>query len=329
MARFDTQLLDSRREFSKERMTELARRLQGLREIQRLPELCVYATGSYARQEAGEHSDIDLFFVHEGSSRDRRVSRLDELRLFARVIDIGEDMGFPTFSNDGEYLEILYIDDVLSKLGGREDDYHNYFTARMLLLLESAPLVGESIYRQMIDDIVEAYFRDYPDHSLNFRPVFLINDTIRFWKTLCLNYEHRRNKPEGDKDRRRRQQVKNFKLKFSRLMTCFGTVVAVCAVPSPIEKEMISSLASSVPLDRFLAATEGDAGLDELCSEVLEDYQWFMERTALSTGDLRALFESKEDKQEMFSRAEKFGERVYGVLAHFAEKNDYHRFLVV
>jgi len=44
------------------------------------------------------------------------------------------------FSNDGEFLRILYLEDMLEQLGGREDDYLNYFTARMLLLLESKPL---------------------------------------------------------------------------------------------------------------------------------------------------------------------------------------------
>ena len=122
-------LFDRRRQFSQERLRELARRLNRLPEIQALPSLCVYATGSYARNEASEHSDIDLFFVHPGSFDSHRVSRLQELRIFSRVIETGEQMKFPTFSNDGEFLRILYLDDMLAMLGGRSDDYANYFTA--------------------------------------------------------------------------------------------------------------------------------------------------------------------------------------------------------
>jgi predicted metal-binding transcription factor (methanogenesis marker protein 9) len=267
--------------------------------------------------------------VHCGASSSAKVSRLAELRLFAQIIEAGEQLEFPTFSNDGEFLRFLYLDDMLAMLGGREDDFQNFFTARMLLLLESAPLVNPDFYSKMLDSIVDAYFRDYPDHAVDFRPVFLINDIIRFWKTLCLNYEHRRNKPENDLQRKRAQQVKNFKLKFSRLMTCFGTVVAVCAMPSPIEKDHILELVSLSPLERFMRATEGVKQLVSLRSEILRDYQWFLESTALTSEDLHAQFDTMEERTELFRRADLFGERVYDALAFFAKRNGYRRYLVI
>lgn len=318
-----------RRSFTQERLASLAERLTNLEELRKFPELCVYTTGSYARHEASTHSDIDLFFVNRGSQKDFPVSRLDELRLFARVIDIGENLGFPAFSNDGEYLQILHLDDILSMLGGRDDDYRNFFTARMLLLLESAPLYHREQYDEMISSVVGAYFRDYPDHAINFRPVFLINDVLRFWKTLCLNYEHRRNKPDSEKEQKRKQQVKNFKLKFSRLMTCFGTVVATCAKAAPITQEDIITLVEKVPLDRFLAAVEPVQALHELSEAIISDYEWFMGKTALPTEELRDLFESKEARTELFSRADTFSQRVYDVLTFFAEQHKYSRYLVV
>jgi len=325
----DTTFLTERRDFSQSRMREFRRRLQGLTELAELQGICIYATGSYARGEASEHSDIDLFFLHTGEPRSATVSRLKELRLFARVIEIGQEMNFPTFSNDGEFLKVLYIDEMLNLLGGKEDDFRNYFTARMLMLLESQPLANRRLYLETIDRIVDAYFRDYPDHATDFKPVFLINDIIRFWKTLCLNYEHRRNKPENDPERKRRQQVKNFKLKFSRLMTCFGTVVGICAMSRPITKSKIVTLTKKAPLDRFLAAA---TKLDELsvqCQEILDDYAWFLDFTRLDIDHLRALFEQKPRKKEMFRRADLFGERIYATLDILARKNNYGRYLVV
>lgn len=291
--------------------------------------MCVYATGSYARNEAGTHSDIDLFFVHEGSPHKFPVPRLLELRLFARVIEIGETMTFPTFSNDGEFLKVIFLEDMLEKMGGREDDSQNYFTARMLLLLESAPLVNEALYGEMLSGIVHAYFRDYPDHTADFRPVFLINDVIRFWKTLCLNYEHRRNRSDTNNSRRRAQQVKNFKLKFSRLMTCFGTVVAVCAKPSPIEPADILALTRLTPLERFLGATREVGPLADLREEIVRDYEWFLSATALTTEELHARFESEEQRRELFRRADVFGDRIYQALEYFAKRNGYRRYLVI
>lgn len=325
----DLQLFQQRRLFSQVRTSELAERLRQIPEILKLPDLCVFATGSYARNEASAHSDIDLFFVHRGTEKEAKVSRLSELRLFARIIDQGEELDFPTFSNDGEFLRLLYLDDMLEMLGGREDDFHNFFTARMLLLLESVPLVNEALYSEILSSIIDAYFRDYPDHAINFRPVFLINDVLRFWKTLCLNYEHRRNKPDEDLVRKRAQQVKNFKLKFSRLMTCFGTIVAVCAMSAPIEREHILELTRLSPLERFMRATEAVRGLSGLRTEILRDYRWFLESTALTADDLHSNFETMEARVELFRRAEIFGERVYDALAYFAERNGYRRYLVI
>jgi len=322
-------LLEQRRRLSQQQLHELSQQLNALPEVHCLPKLCVYATGSYARNEASEHSDIDLFFIHKGSSKTSKVAHLDELSLFARVIEIGKRMKFPTFSNDGEFLKILYLEDMLEMLGGREDDYQNSFTARMLLLLESSPLVNPSLLNEIFDSIVEAYFRDYPSHAADFRPVFLINDILRFWKTLCLNYENRRNRPDDDVAQKRKQQVKNFKLKFSRLMTCFGTIVAVCAKATPISKADIVELGRITPLDRFLSVTSSISGLDAVRNAVLQDYEWFLQNTALSTPELTALFDSSDTKIEMFRRAEVYGDRVYQVLKYFSERNGYTRYLIV
>lgn len=317
-----------RRNFSQKRLATLADRVHKIKELQNHTDLCVYATGSYARGEASKHSDIDLFFVHAGSGEDP-VSKLDELRIFARVIDIGSDMKFPTFSNDGEFLEIIYSEQLLKMLGGREDDYHNFFTARMLLLLESVPLVNEPLYNDILDRVVQSYFRDYPNHPKEFRPIFLINDIIRFWKTLCLNYEHRRNQPKKDKLTKRKQQVKNFKLKFSRLMSCFGTVVAICAADAPINRDFVVGLTSKVPLDRFRDAVEHDALLKPIVADVLRDYDWFMKNTSLSTEELMSQFDSTPRKVELFRRADAFGLNVFSVLDRVARKNNYNRYLVV
>ncbi len=322
-------LFKERKTFSAARLAQLSRRLRCSREFRAVPDLCVYATGSYSRHEASSHSDIDLFFMHPGTARTLRVPRLDEMRLFARVIDVGKKMSFPTFSNDGEYLRVLFLDDILHTMGSPEDDSQNYFTARMLLLLESAPVVNAPSLEDMVRKIVEAYFRDYPDHVTSFRPVFLINDILRFWKTLCLNYEHRRNRPADDQQRKLRQNVKNFKLKFSRLMTCFGTIVAICSKSPPIAQDDIVAITRRTPFERFMRATDAVADLRSVRASVAEDYAWFMQQTALKTDDLQGLFQGQQQRAEMFRRADVFGQRVYDVLRYFAARNNYERFLVV
>ncbi len=84
--------------------------------------------------------------------------RTSTLRLFARLVEIADDMSFPKFSNDGQFLEIIEKPKILNELGSPNDDHHNYFTARMLMILESKCVYGESDHEAIMKDILGAYF---------------------------------------------------------------------------------------------------------------------------------------------------------------------------
>ena len=154
--------------------------------------LCVYATGSYGRLEAWDGSDIDLFFLYDDAEESERLPWITFTRLSARLVEETEDMGFPPFSGDGRYLEVLYVGEMEQILGSPEDDSQNSFTARMLLLLESQPVYREDVHKALLERIVGFYYRDFDDHADRFLPTFLTNDILRFWRTLTLNYEHHR-----------------------------------------------------------------------------------------------------------------------------------------
>ena len=190
-------LFAARRIYSDKRLNELAARLASQPALNNYPGLAIYAAGSYARGEASEYSDVDLFFIHNDSAGEIEDPRLKGIRVLSAVIrEIEDGMEFPAPSNDGQFFNILTLSEVRRHLGGAEDDYKNHFTARMLLLLESSPVYGVADYNYAIESMIESYLRDYEDHAVDFRPTFLANDIIRFWKTLCLNYEHRRNQQD-------------------------------------------------------------------------------------------------------------------------------------
>jgi predicted nucleotidyltransferase len=44
------------------RLDELKNFISQMDSIREIGDLCIYATGSYARREASKHSDLDLFF---------------------------------------------------------------------------------------------------------------------------------------------------------------------------------------------------------------------------------------------------------------------------
>lgn len=99
--------------------------------------LCAYVTGSYGRLEASPYSDIDIFFVLNNSNAAERMPKVDEHHLYSALAKICKGLKLPEFSNDGEYLRVHQLTEILENVGNPKDDFSNNFTARMLLLLES------------------------------------------------------------------------------------------------------------------------------------------------------------------------------------------------
>lgn len=210
------EVLESRRSEAKSRFGKLQNSLGAAQTIAG-DKACVYATGSYGREEASAYSDLDLFIVGLGSIDKRKLSNLDEICLKAELIEATRAQGIPEFSGDGEYLKHYTQEELIQTIGKRQDDAGNTFTARLLLLLESKPIIGEGIYSTVIGDVLAAYWRDYKDHRDEFISAFLVNDILRLWRTFCVNYEAgTETEPEHKRAKRR---LKNHKLKHSRLLT--------------------------------------------------------------------------------------------------------------
>lgn len=171
--------LAERRERSGERFAQLQDALAGLGDLP-LRNLCIYATGSYGRRESAPESDIDLFFV-DTSPPGRPLSKIDLTLAMAEVIRRCRQLEFPEFDGDGKYFLVSHpLHEMVNELGSQRDDAENLFMARLLLLLESRPLYNQRIYEKVIGQVVAAYFRDFPSHSDDFVPAFLVNDIVRF-----------------------------------------------------------------------------------------------------------------------------------------------------
>ncbi|MDJ0931718.1 hypothetical protein [Breoghania sp.] len=64
------------------------------------------------------------------------------------------------FDADEKYLEIKYIYEFKYHIGTAESDYRNTLTGRLLTFLESRLLVEESVYDQLLDEVIATYWRD-------------------------------------------------------------------------------------------------------------------------------------------------------------------------
>lgn len=113
--------LEDRRKFSSNKLETLKGKLQEIEELKKHEGFCVYVTGSFGRREATKYSDLDLFFLSNGSADKNGISRLSKTLIDADLIRLLDGMGFPPFSNDGEFLNIHYVEDIKSELGSRTD----------------------------------------------------------------------------------------------------------------------------------------------------------------------------------------------------------------
>ena len=235
--------------------------------------ISIFCAGSVARLEYGKHSDLDIFVTaSNGGDNDEMRSKLFEHPLFYHLIELNEHLEFPPFSNGGEFLKIHFLDDMKKNTGLPKDDSENFFTARMLMILESVPVSDEQLYRAHIKEILDNYYRDKNQNSELFHPIFLLNDILRYWRTLCINYE----KMRGDTGKPWRK--KNINLKFSRMMTVFATVLPLLAKPITSVEIFLSDCLPLSPLARLAAGLDC---LDDICllsewKEVLDIYSEFL-----------------------------------------------------
>ena len=325
------ELLESRRATTGSRIQRLRQRLQKA-EVLCGQSACVYATGSFARGEASAHSDLDLFIASQAVDQKSGLSGLNEILVKASLIEATREQNIPDFSGDGEYLKHYSAEQLVKELGTREDDHNNTFTARLLLLLESQPLVGSAAYDEIMKSVIAAYWRDYESHISDFVPGFLANDIIRMWRTFCVNYEARsRNVPDRERAKR---GLKNYKLKHSRLLTCYSALLYLLAAYSkngtvrPDDVEKMIRLTPTKRIEWLLADNDFSQAHDKM-RDLLVAYERFLESTDFSEEEMIERFLDKKLKRTLFESGQKFGDLVFDVLNIVGKGSRLHRLLVV
>lgn len=304
--------------------------LRALPESTDHPSLCIYATGSVARREATEHSDLDAFFLLSGAEESQANGRIRDVRILNSVLNAQEKGGFPDFSNDGAYLKFLHIDNVVGWIGHREDDYKNAFTARMLFLLESVWIYNEKNYEIFIRKIVDKYFQDYHGHAEDFKPVFLLNDILRFWRTLCLNYENSRHWRVGeDQEKRAKGHLDNLKLKFSRLNICYSFISHLLSQGSALSRDNVLITSRMTPFERLLDISQKLPGAAPTIDQMLTEYQWFLEQMDRPKSEALLWISNEHDRKDAFQHAATFVECTGVLVQKIASENGYLKYLIV
>jgi hypothetical protein len=244
-------------------------------------------------------------------------------------------MKLPEFSGDGEYLEVHNIHDIYKEIGSREDDYRNFFTARMLLLLESRAIHNQELYDRMLQTTVDKYYKDFHEHEKNFKPVFLVNDVIRFWRTICLNYEHSRERKfsgngltrEEIQIKRNEVHIKNLKLKFSRKLTCYSFLLSVLYSDKVLKQENILEIIKLTPLQRLENLSQIAKIKDDI-NDLISLYFWFLDKTQIDKKWLLQWISEDKNRDHAFEQSRLFAKSIFNIMMETDNKDNLMYFLV-
>jgi len=176
-------------------------RLAGL---ERDADAAVVLFGSWGRRELTPGSDDDWLILVAG---DRR----EHVAPDAAAVDaaMGRRPG-----ETGTFGEVSFAVELAGRIGLDEDTNRN-LTRRMLLMLESVAVAGEEAHRAARDLVLDGYLTgDVKDHR---PPRFFLNDVIRYWRTVAVDFVGKTRAGGGEKG-----ALRNLKLRLNRKVLFAG-----------------------------------------------------------------------------------------------------------
>jgi hypothetical protein len=290
------------RALTERRLAEVREQLSG---IEHDPDACVALFGSWGRRELTPYSDYDWAVLIDGAEREgvRPVPEQVAAAIAAHEGAPGTQRIFGT---------AVSCDHLVERIGLDADDNKN-LTRRMLLLLESVAVTGEAAYGGCRDRVLQGYL---DDSVKDYRPpLFFLNDLIRYWRTICVDFVGKEREGAGQK-----WALRNLKLGTSRKLLFAGGLLPILLCHRYRAADMGAFLAESLArpsIDRvawaFLELDAADAGI-----RAIGAYDRFL--AMLGDGDTRERLESmsRDEAQasEIFQQGRRLGDELeQGLLA--------------
>jgi predicted nucleotidyltransferase len=231
------------------------------------PDSSFVVFGSLARDEWTINSDVDWTLLIDGQADPQHLKITQKIAARLKEAKLGEPGPTGTFGN------MAFSHGIIQQIGGEEDTNRNT-TQRVLLLLESAAIGDAEAYRRVVRLVFNRYLDD--DNSLlsgsgaKYKvPRFLLNDIVRYWRTMCVDYASKHREREGQG-----WALRNAKLRLSRklifasgLLTCFSCFLQ----PPQTTQDLFNGLNSLEPLVAHLLRSVSRTPL-EIVADALDRY---------------------------------------------------------
>lgn len=175
-------------------------------------DIIIGVNGSVARREYTSGSDIDYFFL---STKEEGIGVSEDEKKF-RIALCNQGLKMP--SSGGVFEGAIPIERLLNPIGGNNDK-NKTLTRRMLFLLEGEWIFNENAFDELRENLIEKYVSD--DLECDKLALYLLNDIIRYWRTICVDFEYKTSNNEKPR------AIRLAKLRFSRMLLCFAGFIAI------------------------------------------------------------------------------------------------------
>jgi len=202
--------------------------------------------GSLARGEWTGASDLDWTYLIDGQANSDHLVIAQKIR---KILKKHEDRFRPP-GQTGTFGNMAFSHDIIHQIGGQNDTNRNT-TQRILLLLESKAIgKNDQAYNRVMKGVINRYLEEdnhlLTEDGTRYRvPRFLLNDIVRFWRTMAVDFASKQRDRAGEG-----WGLRNAKLRISRklifasgLLVCFG-----CNLDDGLQRR-ISTTDSDIKLD--------------------------------------------------------------------------------
>ncbi|MCK4998890.1 MAG: nucleotidyltransferase domain-containing protein [Anaerohalosphaera sp.] len=297
-------------------------------------EVNIVVFGSLARCEWTDGSDVDWTLLIDGPAdpEHRRIAQLIAKKF--------QDNRIRKPGPTGVFGNMAFSHDIIHQIGGEQDTNRN-ITQRILLLLESKPLLTDIVYDRVVETVLDRYIEDdlslFSHGGKKYKiPRFLLNDIVRFWRTMAVDFAYKRYERADEG-----WAIRNIKLRMSRklifvsgLLTCFSCFLNPTILPesgfnngTPDKASLINHLLKYVKMSplEVLAETLYKFGSKQVSLEIFDAYNRFID--SMSKPEIREhlnkLKVKEADNDSCFSSLCEISQQFQkGLVSLFFDSND-------